>query len=208
MNPHQVTRDFEKAVAAYTCAPYAVAVNSCTNALFLCLMWYARAHLRQTIEIPKRTYVSVPMQILHAGFDVAFRDEKWSGVYELSPTKIYDAARRFTTRMYIPGSMMCVSIHASKILGVEQGGLILHSNPEADAWFRKARFDGRTEGVLPKDDTFDVLGFHMYLSPSVSAQALLKLHSLAKHNEDLRNDDYPDLSQCAIFNRRKVLVEG
>ena len=39
MNPHQVTKDFEEAVAQYTGAPYCVAVNSCTNALFLSLMW-------------------------------------------------------------------------------------------------------------------------------------------------------------------------
>jgi dTDP-4-amino-4,6-dideoxygalactose transaminase len=35
LNAFQVVRDFEKAVAEYTGAPYCVAVNSCTMALLL-----------------------------------------------------------------------------------------------------------------------------------------------------------------------------
>lgn len=101
--------------------------------------------------------------------------------------------------MYSSSGFVCVSFQASKILGIEQGGAILHSNPEADVWFRRARFDGRTEGVAPKDDRFDMVGYHCYLSPSVAAQGLLKLYSLPKHNEDLPNDDYPDLSEIEIF---------
>jgi hypothetical protein len=61
------------------------------------------------------------------------------------------------------------------------------------------RFDGRTEGIAPKDDHFQELGYHCYLSADVAARLLLKLHSLPKHNEDLPNDDYPDLSAMEIF---------
>lgn len=94
---------------------------------------------------------------------------------------------------------VCVSFHASKILGLEQGGAILHDDPEADAWFRRARFDGRTEGVAPKNDAFPMLGWHCYMNPSTSAQGLLKLHSLPRCNPDLHNDQYPDLSMLEIF---------
>ena len=45
MNPHQVTKDFEREIAAYCGSPYAVAVNSCTNALFLCLQWFSQRYL-------------------------------------------------------------------------------------------------------------------------------------------------------------------
>ena len=34
-NPYEVVRMFERAIADYTGAPYAVSVDSCTNALFL-----------------------------------------------------------------------------------------------------------------------------------------------------------------------------
>ncbi len=98
------------------------------------------------------------------------------------------------------GYMMCVSFHASKTLGFNQGGAILHDSPEADAWLRRARFDGRTEGVSPKDDTFEQLGWHCYMSPDVAAGLLLRLHSLPRHNAPLPNDDYPDLSKLPIFN--------
>jgi len=97
------------------------------------------------------------------------------------------------------GGFHCVSFHASKILGDTQGGAILHDDPVADKWFRKARFDGRTEGVHPTDDTFDVLGYHCYMSPDVAARLFLKLSVLPKDNEDLPNDDYPALDQMEIF---------
>ena len=200
INPYQVVRDFETAVAAYCGAPYAVAVNSCTNAIFLCLMWHnANGRLPAAIEIPRRTYVSVPMQILHAGAKVTFRDEQWSGVYQLAPLPVWDAARRFSAAMYDSGTMMCTSHHWSKTLGIQQGGCILHDSKEADAWFRRARFDGRTEGVKPKDDKFDMLGYHMYLSPEIAAEGLVRLSFLPKRNPDLPNDEYPDLSQMPLF---------
>jgi len=225
-NPHQVTRDFERAIAEYTGAPYVVAVNSCTAALTLAVAWHLRGSARaeyddtfgvwsNEIEIPKRTYISVPMAIIHAGGRPVFRDESWIGSYQLKPLPVWDSARWFSQGMYgangatiggpAPfswygsGQFACVSFHASKTLGIEQGGAILHDNPEADAWFRKARFDGRTEGVAPKDDQFDMIGWHCYMNPSTAAQGLLKLHSLPKHNEPLPNDEYPELDKLEIF---------
>jgi dTDP-4-amino-4,6-dideoxygalactose transaminase len=84
-------------------------------------------------------------------------------------------------------------------LGIEQGGAILLDDPTADAWLRRARFDGRTEGVPPSEDSFDFVGWHCYMSPSVAAQGLLKLYSLPRHNADLPNDPYPDLSLIEAF---------
>jgi dTDP-4-amino-4,6-dideoxygalactose transaminase len=237
-NPFQVVRDFEAEICNYTGAPFAVAVNSCTSALMLAVAWHfaemqrkvdeedsAQGHgmrrwaLLPPIDIPKRTYVSVPMAIIHAGGRPTFRDEEWLGIYQLRPLPVYDCARLFTSNMYQgpetlrcfpgfktmavqiphPGDMLCVSFHASKTLGLEQGGAILHDDPEADAWLRRARFDGRTEGVVPKDDNFTQIGWHCVMNPSTAAQGILRLHSLPRHNEPLQNDDYPDLSLMDIF---------
>ena len=233
-SPHQVTRDFEAALCEYTGAPYAVAVNSCTMALTLAVAWHHRRfkpflspsgwipRRRLAIEIPKRTYVSVPMAIHHGGGAAVFRDEDWIGRYQLKPLPVWDSARHFTSGMYRSESIevegdalgaawettriidmsqqfVCVSFHASKTLGLEQGGAILHDNAEADTWFRRMRFDGRTEGVAPKDDNFTEIGWHCYMNPSTAAQGLLKLHSLPKHNAPLPNDPYPDLSQFEVF---------
>jgi dTDP-4-amino-4,6-dideoxygalactose transaminase len=189
----KVVRDFERAVAEYTGAPYCVAVNSCTMALFLACKWCEV----DEVWIPKRTYVSVPMSIVHAGGWVKFDDRDWKGSYSLNPYPIRDSARRFTSGMY-DGGFECLSFHWSKILGIQQGGAILTDVAQADTWFRKARFDGRTEGVHPKNDDF-ILGWHCYMSPEIAAEGLVRLCHLPKHNADLPNSDYPDLSQCRLF---------
>ena len=209
-SPHQVTRDFEAALCEYTGARYAVTVTSCTAALLLVCRWWCRDE-NQTwgagigvlppfpFTIPKRTYVSVPMSIINAGGQVFFRDEDWSGAYQLAPYPIWDSARRFTSGMFMPGQFQCVSFHVSKILGDTQGGAILHDSPEADAWFRRMRFDGRTEGVAPKDDDIREVGYHYYMSPDVAARLLHRLSFLPRVNNDLPNSEYPDLSTFEIF---------
>ena len=198
-NPHQATKDFEAALVEYTGAPYVVCVNSCTSALLLAVAWHLRNGGWKEVSIPKRTYISVPMSIIHAGGIPVFRDEDWSGLYQLKPLPVWDSARFFSSGMYVEGSMQCLSFHASKTLGIEQGGAILHDDPEADAWLRRARFDGRTEGIAPKHDKFDMVAWHVYMNPSTAALGILKLHSLPRHNATLPNDDYPDLSLCEVF---------
>lgn len=217
-NPHQVTKDFEEALCAYTGARYAVAVNSCTAALMLAVAWHLRDHSyadslaygglrrpaewfdRKEISIPKRTYVSVPQAIIHAGGRPVFRDQNWHAFYRLEPLPVWDCARCFTGDMYgSPGQFQCVSFHAAKILGDTQGGAILHDNAEADEWLRRARFDGRAEGVAPKDDHDLIIGYHCYISPDVSARLLNRLHFLPARNECLPPDDYPDLSTMECF---------
>ena len=203
-NPYEITKTFERALCDYTGAKHAVAVNSCTAALLLSVQWCVAllphgGYFRTAIEIPRRTYVSVPCTIILAGCKIEWRDEDWRGAYQLKRLPIWDSARRFTSGIYRPGQFHCVSFSTSKILGDEQGGAILHDNEKADSWFRRMRFDGRTEGVDPLEDTFDLVGMHCIMTPSVSARLLLKLHHLPKHNEDLPHYDYPDLSTATAF---------
>jgi len=173
-------------------------VNSCSAALLLALLWASRDY-QPIINIPRRTYVSVPCAIRLAGLRVGWRDEDWRGAYQLRPFPIMDSARRFTSGMYRAGQFQCVSFAAAKILGAEQGGAILHDNEQADAWFRRMRFDGRTEGVDPLEDTFDLVGHHCLMIPSVAATLLVRLHHLPKHNADLGHYEYPDLSKHPAF---------
>ena len=221
-NPFGVVREFEAALCEYTGAPYAVTTTSCTMALLLAVAWHLRGRVRgfsqhpaqppgaaiyqsvaPQIEIPKRTYVGVPMSIIHAGGWPTFRDEDWCGAYQLRPLEVWDCARRFTAGMAHPvirsRVMYCVSFHHAKILGDTQGGAILLDDPQADDWLRQARFDGRREGIAPRDQLSWILGWHCYMSPDVAARLLLKLSKLPVHNADLPNDDYPDLSQMEVF---------
>jgi dTDP-4-amino-4,6-dideoxygalactose transaminase len=207
-NPFDVVRQFEAALCEYTGSRYAVTTSSCTMAILLacavhkqvlCAVGGFNRPPPDTISIPKLTYVSVPMSIIHAGYKVEFRDEVWEGEYQLKPFNILDSARRFTSGMFVPNHMHCVSFHWQKICGIQQGGAILHDNPYADKWLRRARFDGRREGVAPKNDDFDMIGWHCYMSPEIAAEGLVRLSFLPKHNADLPNDPYPDLSTMRIF---------
>jgi len=199
MNPYQVTKDFEQALREYTGAKHAVAVNSGTAALFLSLLWCRMVRGECILEIPSRTYVSVPCAVIQAGHLIHWHQDYWRGEYQLSPLPVWDSARRFTSGMYREGQFQCLSFATTKILGIEQGGAILHDNDEADAWLRRMRFDGRTEGVDPREDHFDLIGYHMIMLPSISAQLTLKLYHLPNSNDDLLDYDYPDLRKAPAF---------
>jgi len=202
MNPFTIIEQFEKAICDYTGAPYAVAVNSCTNALFLSLKWHwiystGTPWQRNPITIPKHTYISVPMQVKHAGFKVAFEDNDWIHCYQLRPTPVVDSARRFTGGMYVPGTFQCVSFHWTKPLGIQHGGAIIHDNHDADEWLRRARFDGRLSGEA--SGQAKMIGWHCLTTPEVAAAGLVRIASLPYDNPDSPKPDYPDLSQMEIF---------
>lgn len=228
-NPYSIVADLEAAISEYTGAPYVVCVNSCTMALLLAVRWfiktaedYTGGSFQAKISIPKHTYVSVPMSIVHAGGWPVFRDEDWKGCYRLEPLPVWDCARYFTSNMYLnpkfedgngPRDMLCVSFHTTKILGDTQGGAILLDDPDAAAWLKRMRFDGRKENWTPKMqagqgyqdsdiagiDRFTEIGYHCYMSPDVAARLLHRINFLPKHNDPLPNDDYPDLSLLEIF---------
>lgn len=206
MDPYFVVRQFEEELCKYTGAKYAVTTTSCTMALLLTVAWHIKemnrvvpnCDLKPAIEIPKRTYISVPMSIIHAGGRPAFRDEDWTGEYQLKPLPVWDCARWFRRDMYRPGQMMCLSFHWTKQLSIGQGGCLLHDNDEADEWLRRMRFDGRREGVASKDDTFTMIGSHCYMSPRDAAEGLSRL-AVFKDSGPLPNSPYPDLSLCDIF---------
>lgn len=195
---------FEDEVAEYTGAPYAVSVDSCTSALFLCLM-YAK-HLNTTVkkvQVPSKTYLSVPQSVMHAGYEVVFdkreKTNNWKGVYNLEPLPIYDAAKRFTSDMYIAGSYMCLSFHIKKHLKIGKGGMILTDNAEAVEWFKMARYEGRGEKLYHEDD-ITMLGWNMYMTPQEAAHGLSLMQNYPVNTEDLgENDGYRDLTEFTLF---------
>lgn len=198
-NPFRIVAEFEEAVADYTGAPMAVAVDSCTNAIFLSCKYLNV----DEVTIPARTYVSVPNSIIHAGGTIQFRDYEWKGIYQLEPYPVWDCAKRFTSRMYQPGTFMCISFQASKILGIGKGGIILTDDLDAYLWLKKARFNGRSEVPLV-EDSYDSLGWNMYMTPEQAARGLWNLHYLEDHNEDQPCDDFADLSQFPVFTSQVV----
>jgi dTDP-4-amino-4,6-dideoxygalactose transaminase len=190
----RVVRDFEAAIANYTGAKFACAVNSCSMALLLAFAWYKKQG-GTFVTIPAKTYPSVPMSSRHAGLTVEWDYSPWEGTYRLPPSNIHDCAKRFTSGMYVQGQVQCVSFHAAKMLKIGQGGAILHDNEEADTWYRMMRFDGRTEGVPTAEDTYPEAGWHCYLSPDAAARGLWLMQSYPKDVPDQPMCNYPDMSQ-------------
>ena len=205
MNDSIVIDLFEKSVASYTHAPFGVAVSSQTNAVFLCLeLLKSKGVIQQgdVIQVPQRTYMSIPMTIINAGCLIEFTDEQWSGCYQLHPTSIWDAAVRFTSKMYIPGSLFCVSFQYKKALPIGRGGMILTDNKEYYSLLKKLRFNGRTDGLLVDDDCLLFQGWNMYMTPEQAARGLTFMSFIKEHNEDIaRWDDYPDVSQQPVFKQ-------
>ena len=196
-NPFKIVKMFEEEIAEYTGSPYAVSVDSCTNALFLCLKYVDVEGI--AVQVPKHTYLSVPMSVIHAGATPIFVDFNWSGIYRLEPTIIYDAAKRLTSNMYIPNTLMCLSFHIKKLLSIGKGGMILTDDPEARDWFKKARYEGRSEKFY-KDDDIDMIGWNMYMTPQQAAHGLALMQNYPEHVPDMGEaGGYKDLTTNTIF---------
>ena len=207
MNPYKIVSDFEETIAAYAGSKYAVAVESCTAAIFLSLMYKRSTGLSyiagsNQIRIPKRTYPSIPCSIIHAGYKVLFSDDRWDGEYELFPFNIWDSALRFKRGMY-HGGFQCLSFHIKKLLPIGRGGMILTDDEAAYKWLKKARFDGRSPVPL-LEDNFTMLGYNMYMPPTDAARGLQLLQALGDRElEDLsvEKQGYPDLSKFKIYKQ-------
>ena len=197
--PYQVTALFEQELCRYTGAPMAVAVDNCSNALFLALMW--EDIKGRYIELPSHTYPSVPCAVIHAGGRVKFLSSPklLSGEYRLGDTSVWDSSLRFTHNMYRRGQLQCLSFTGPyKRLKLGKGGAILTDNITAYEWLKRARFSGRRECSY-HDDTFDMLGWNFYMTPDVATRGLqLMLQFYTPQGEPIEMPDielpYPDLS--------------
>lgn len=199
IHPYDIVAELERVVAGYAGAPYAVAVDSCTNAILISLKYDFMTFKGRTVGLPARTYVGVAYSVINAGGKPYFEDYEWSGAYRFRYSPIIDSARRFTRGMYRPGTLYCLSCHWGKHLKIGRGGFILTDDAEAARVLSIMRFDGRTAGVSPAQDNFTLPGHHCYMLPEEAARGLMLMSYMPDHNEDLPNDDYPDLRKYTIF---------
>ena len=197
-NPWDIVDLFEDKIAEYAGSKFAIALDSCTNAMFLCLK-YLKA--QGEIKIPKKTYLSVPSLIIHSGCKPVFEEIEWSGVYKLNPYPIVDGATRFRKNMYIKNTYHCLSFHRKKILPITKGGMILTDDENAKKWFKFARYNGRNERQDHKDiKDLDFLGWNMYMPPEQAAHVLKLFFDIHDFNEDSGGSHtYEDISDYTIF---------
>lgn len=204
-SPYLIVKNFEDEIATFTGSKFAISVDSCTNAIFL-ISKYLKV---EEVIIPSKTYLSVPQSIIHAGGTVVFdkreKTNNWSGLYQLKPYPIFDSAKRLRKNMYINGSYMSLSFHIKKSLGISKGGMILTDDKLANDWFRKARYEGRSEKNYKEDD-IDFLGWNMYMTPQQAAHGLALLQNYEDHSPDQDEPNgYRDLTEFTVFKNFKTI---
>ena len=190
---------FERELATYAGSKHCVVVDSCSNALFLTMKYLEITN--QVVEIPGRTYSSVPMQIILAGNKIKFTDQSWDGKYHLGDTGIVDAATMFEIGMYERDTYMCTSFHHRKTLKLGRGGCIFTDDPDFVTWCRPMIYDGRDMYTMYKEDDFSCIGYHMYMTPEDAVRGLKLLLELPDKNPTTGSSDtYHDLSKHEVFH--------
>jgi len=205
-NDWDTVLEFENIVAEYCGSKYAVACDSNSNAIKLVLEYLNIKD--KEIEIPKNTYASVPMQIIHSGNIPVFKDIHWYGKYQIGSTGIYDAATAFHRGMYhdtIDGLYMILSFHHRKILNIGKGGMILTNDEKFVKWARPMIYDGRHIDEIYSEDELECIGYHMYMTPEDAKIGINIFNTKIKdYNEDCGSyKTYKDLSKQQIFKNGK-----
>ena len=193
--------EFEKSIAKFFGSPYAVAVDSCTHGIELCLR-----HTKETkINVPNRTYLSVPFLAEKMGLEREWRDEDWKDYYTLNygDKKIIDAAVLWRKDSYIPNTFMCLSFQYQKHLSLGRGGIILLDNENDFITLKKMSYDGRLPNIPWREQDIDTIGFHYYMTPETAKLGLEKLQNAidAKPKQWVVTD-WPDLTQMSVFKNK------
>lgn len=204
-DPREIVELFESTIAEFAGSKYAVSVDCCSHGIFLALQFQlnnGRLKQNDILQIPSKTYVSVPMQVIHAGFKVEFVDLNWSGVYPIGNSGVVDSAGRFTKGMFLGGSTVQVlSFQIKKTLPIGRGGMILLDDFDQYQWLKKARHDGRDLST-PYDHSSHVtqLGWHFYMTPEDAARGLYLYEQLPQVNPDSYSSSYyPDLKNWDVW---------
>jgi dTDP-4-amino-4,6-dideoxygalactose transaminase len=197
----EVVDIFESKVANLAGCKYAVTTDCCTHGMFLSLKYLqdiGELDGLEYITIPRHTYVSAAIQILHLGYKVEYEDLEWSGVYRMSPTRVWDGAVRWTKGMYVGNSaLQVVSFQFKKRIPIGKGGIILTDDAEAARVLKLMSYDGR-DLTLPytHPDHMKTLGYHMYMTPEDAARGIILMDSTPEVNEDSGNNTmYPDVKE-------------
>jgi dTDP-4-amino-4,6-dideoxygalactose transaminase len=191
--------EFEERISEFFGSPYAVAVDSCTHGIELCLRYTKEIK----INVPKRTYLSIPFLAEKLGLERNWRDEVWEDYYSLNYGKkrIIDAAVLWRKDSYIPNTFMCLSFQYQKHLSLGRGGMILLDNENDYNVLKKMSYDGRVPNIPWRDQDIDCIGYHYYMTPETAQLGLDKLENAI--NTTPRKwiyTDWPDLTQMKIFN--------
>ena len=188
-------KEFEDKIAEFFGAPYAVAVDSCTHGIELCLR-YKQAYF---MTVAKHTYLSVPMLAKKLGITLYWKDYEWTDYYNVF-ANIYDAAVLWRKDSYIDNSLMCLSFQYQKHLSLGRGGAILCPDYKTYHELKKMSYDGRLPDLPWREQNVTSMGYHYHMVPETAQMGLDKLQKAIETEPRKWNVlDWPDLTQMEVF---------
>lgn len=93
-SPFNIIKSFEQALADYTGAPYAVAVDHCSHAIEMCML----AEGVKQCSFPAYTYLSVPMTMVKLGIEIHIVRQKVESKLSIFGYKNLGLCSRITTQ--------------------------------------------------------------------------------------------------------------
>lgn len=191
---------FERELAKFTGAPYAIMTDCCTHAIEMCL----RYDQVQECAFTPFTYLSIPMTMHKLGIKYSYLNEAtqtWTGEYPFIGTRIWDSARRLEQGMYREGTMQCLSFGHGKPLTINRGGAILMDDVEAYDTILQRRYDGRdlTISPWPNQMVFKI-GYHYKPTIEEAERGLALLDNFKHSLPKPVHVPYPDLRQIRIID--------
>ena len=198
-----VVTKFENKIANFFGSPYAVAVDSCTHGIELCLRYQNISY----INVPRRTYISIPFLANKLRIQLQWTDEVWTNYYKLNDYSkpIYDAAVLWKKNSYIAGSFMCISFQFQKHLSLGRGGIILCDTKKDYDNLKKMVYDGRHPNIPWREQDIESYGYHYYMTPETAQLGLDKLKdAISNPAKQWIFTDWPDLSKMKVFNKKEI----
>lgn len=189
---------FEKKVAEFWGAKYAVSTDCCTHALEISLMYLlhtGKMNPGTILKMPARTYISAIMMLEKLGLKYSIEDFEWRGWYRFGETPVIDSAVYWQKGGYIKDSLMCLSFQIKKYICCGRGGLILTDDPEAYRIMKLLSYDGRDlKTHYTSKNHIKMIGRHYYMEPETAGRALLIME---ERNESIGayggSENYPDI---------------
>lgn len=203
MGAYSIVDEFERVVAKHVGAKHGVALDNCTNALFLSAMYLKWEGWR--VSLPRHTFIAAPMAMLRAGAMPVFRDAEWIGQYPIhtphdKSSAIWDSATQLEKGSY-NGGFMCVSFQYRKPIPIGKGGMVLTDDWLAAQWMRRVRNNGRGESPFPYPiERITEMGYNMHMMPEQAARGLALLELRGTDGRQGKWSDYPDVSVSPLWS--------
>jgi dTDP-4-amino-4,6-dideoxygalactose transaminase len=188
---------FEKKIANFFGSPFAVAVDSCTHGIEICLRYLNS----KKIVVPRKTYLSIPFLANKIGIELEWSNSEWTDYYFLT-NEIADAAVLWKKNSYLNGKYMCISFQYQKHLSLGRGGVILCPDINSYNNLKKMSYDGRMPNIPWREQNIKTFGYHYYMTPETAQLGLDKIDNAIKSiPKKWQYDDWPDISKFDVFKK-------